>query len=285
MELERELRHEETRIEFDANRAATVDGPESQRSAVNEAGDLAGRPVTKINDSSNLPGLIDSVLPLGPKAVSAPSALPKDRGPGQNQTTTELAGLTPKRVTISVGVPTSHFVRIWRKRQMTQAYDGLTPPAAELAQIQTEEIARIREHVTPLLPGGDASTTGSELVTVTPFSHVIAPDDPEASPSTVVAEWLLSYWSTWATLAVAIIGMLTLRSMFRAAARPPRVKGGDTGTDSQRRRTVVSPSKRPSETARPVVAGRSLRDELADAVRKDPSAAATILRSWIGNPN
>ncbi|HEY1600101.1 MAG TPA: hypothetical protein VGG64_10890 [Pirellulales bacterium] len=284
VELERELRHEETRIESDANRAASVDRFEPQRSTVNEPGGLAGSPLVSSKESSNLPVLIDSVLPLGPKASPAHGGPANDR-PAQNQTTTELAGLTPRRVTISVGVPTSYFVRVWRERHAAQAYDGLTPPVAELAQIQTEEIARIREHVTPLLPGAGLSSSLGDFVTVTPFSHVIEPDQPEPSSSTIAVDWVLSNWSTWIVIAAMTIGLMTLRSTLRAARRSPRGKATDVPADGQPRRGVVPPSKRPSETARPVTAGRSLRDELADAVRKDPSAAANILRSWIGNSN
>ncbi len=121
------MRREERRIEFDANQPANLATPPAAH---------RGASMDLSNNTSDVPG-------------------------AQNQTKTEIAGLTPKRVSIAVGVPNSYFENIIRQRQRAGGDDGNTAPAAELAQVQAEEITRIRQHVAGLIPSTDTSAGAS----------------------------------------------------------------------------------------------------------------------------
>ena len=188
VELEKELRREEKRIEI-----------------VTQGG---------ANQPANL-----SVSPSYAKPGDERSALSDDRRGAQRNHDRE-AGLTPKRVTISVGVPTSHFETVWRQRNSgPAAVAPTTAPAAELERVQAEELARIRGAVAALLPVPDASTDASELVTVTAFSHVIPSEDPEPSLVESTLGWLAESWTSVGAIGLAVAGLLLFRSMVRSMVR------------------------------------------------------------------
>lgn len=246
VELDRELRREERRIDFDANQPAN----------------------------------------LG-KVSRTPSVAVDDAAAPHSQTKIEMAGLTPKRVSISVGVPVSYFETVWRQRHPTAPLNERSvAPVAELAQLQSEEIARIKQHVAGLIPTADHATAGP-AVTVTPFSTVQEPEMPAPTIPTLIVEWLAVRWTQVATVIAIFIGLLMLRSTLRSAV--------DSST--KRAENPVSPlldkgasGANPSARFRAAMAergatGKSMRDEVADLVREDPAAAASVLRSWIGNAN
>ena len=71
---------------------------------------------------------------------------------------------------------------------------------------------RIRQHVAGLIPSTDASAGASPAVTVTPFSTLSAPEPPPQSFSSRAIAWLTEAWSTLAALAVALVGLVMLRT-------------------------------------------------------------------------
>ncbi len=80
-------------------------------------------------------------------------------------------------------------------------------------------------------------------------------------------------WSTLAALAVALVGLLMLRSMVRVASIA-LVKRSDAAQNeaAERRSRAPAPSARfRAEIEQRVAAGRSIRDEVADLVRDDPA--------------
>jgi flagellar biosynthesis/type III secretory pathway M-ring protein FliF/YscJ len=245
VELEQELCREEKRIEVITQ--GTANQPASLRAS-------------------------PSVLESGDQPL-APSG---DSPPAHNETTIESAGLTPKRVAISIGVPTSHFEAVWRQSRSGLAGKGTAAaPAAELARIQAEEIARIRGAVAALLPAADPTTDASQLVTVTPFSHSLA-EVPAASLG--VVDWLSESWAVLGGIGLAIAGLLLIRFMLRASRG--KVDADPFDRHPQLARAGARP--RPEDRSTP---NRSLREQLVDRVREDPVKAANVLRSWIGNVN
>ncbi|MES1212984.1 MAG: hypothetical protein ABUL64_00220 [Singulisphaera sp.] len=249
VELDREVRREERRVDFDANQPANL-APRS-------------------------------------RAVLAKESSHADETLGtQHQTTVEIAGLTPKRVAISVGVPSSYFENVFRQRRAgANATDSDKPPAAELAQLQSEEIARIRQHVAGLIPTIGAGE--KPAITVTPFSTLAEPELPQPTITTLVVSWLLESWTTLAAILAALVGLFALRALLRDV-----VQGGAKQRESQASQTIAhrpgapAPSERfRTEFEHQRTPGRSMRDEVAELVRQDPAAAANILRTWIGNVN
>jgi len=254
VELEKELRREEKRVEI-----------------ITQGG-------------ANQPANLNASLSQ-PNSRGEPIALSSDGAPAHNEITTESAGLTPKRVAISVGVPTSYFESVWRQRHSDRAGKAhATVPEAELARVQAEEIAHIRGAVAALLPAPDSSTNASELVTVTPFSHVISAEVPEPSLVQTALGWLANSWIPVSGICLAVAGLLLFRSMVRSMARAPGAAIALDATQFDEQRPFAPAGSMPRPEGRSVL-NRSLREQLVDVVREDPVKAANILRTWIGNVN
>jgi flagellar M-ring protein FliF len=246
VELDRELHREERRIEFDANQPANLG---------------------KVSRSESV-ALADATSP-------------------HSQTKIEMAGLTPKRVSISVGVPVTYFETVWRQRNPAAPLsERSVAPVGELAQLQSEEIARIKQHVAGLIPTTGHAIAGA-AVTVTPFSTVQEPEAPAPTLPILMLQWLAVSWMQVATVIAIFVGLLMLRSTLRSvfdsstkraenSASPLLDKGAPGANPSARFRAAM---------AERGAAGKSMRDEVADLVREDPAAAASVLRSWIGNAN
>ena len=279
VELERELRREETRVEFDRGAAGQA-RPNEAAAAV--AGQESGSwPRLSPTDGANQPANLAAVAAEARALLEKVTAVP-DPAPSHNRTTTEIAGLTPKRVAISVGVPNSHFENIWRQgspREPTAA-----PPVGELARIEAQVIAQIRQCVAGSIADAGSGRGTTTVVTVTPFTTITTPEAPAPTAATEALEWLQTSWGTVAAIIVTLVFLVTLRSMARAATRRAPIQTGRAGTriDARDEAAAPAPHFKSPATERPS-SGRSLQDELSDMVRDDPAAAAKILRSWIGN--
>ena len=112
----------------------------------------------------------------------------EDNRLGSTNIETEMPGLTPTRVTASIGVPTSYFEEIWRKRNPAQPGEQQkTPTQADLDQLRTLEIGKIKSAVVAFLPQPDKTTDKTtdltQLVTVTEFQDIPPEPTPVAGPA------------------------------------------------------------------------------------------------------
>ena len=204
----------------------------------------------------------------------------------------ETLGLTPKRVTVSVGIPSSYFEKVWRERNPAkEGEEPKTPDQAELDTIRQEETTKIQKHVANLLRRSKARPTRPSW-SPSPRSRTSSSRRSRAARHGRQRDRLAG-----AVLAHAghdrrwrCSSLVMLRSMVRsraAAARRARrrltvVRSDETATTATESETAEE--KPPPEPAAAVPgSGRSLRDELSEIVQEDPDAAANILRSWIGH--
>jgi flagellar M-ring protein FliF len=206
--------------------------------------------------------------------------------PGSQQTETDKVGLTPELVKVTIVIPNSYFVNVWRERNPVAAgQEPKTPDQAALDAIRTEESAKIQKCVAPLLPPAKNGTDPGELVTITSLQDIKPGEIPLPGSGEKVLVWLSHYWSTLGLIGLGLVSLVVLRSMVRA------VPGTAEPAAVQQMRVAAEPEARPAESPESVAArrlrrltsgGPSLRDELSDLVKEDPDAAANILRSWIG---
>jgi flagellar M-ring protein FliF len=251
---------------------------------------------------------------LATQQPNAPAALPSGGG-GSNtedtksttetmsvashgRTRTEMAGLTPKRVTVSIGVPSTYFEKIWLQRNPPAAgQEPKKPDQAALTAIQDEELKNIREAVKPLVPQPTDATTPvdvNDLINVTAFSAVPLPEPVGPSFISQAIDWLAQSWSSVAMVGLAAIALLMLRSFVSAVPAPPELPtvhattvagdeepAGGEGAAAGEGKDKAKPKQRSLQ--RKFENGTSLREELVEMVREDPDAAANILRGWIGS--
>jgi flagellar M-ring protein FliF len=253
--------------------------------------------------------LSDTANPAGQPGLQAqkpnsPAALPaqargshsdKERTSRKEQneasrdwTKTETVGLTPKRVTVTVGIPSSYFEKLYREQNPSPP-DQPPPPIDKkaLAQFQTDEMSKIQAHVTNLIPQNDPTADPRPLVTVTPFHPVPVGEVLEPATSAVALGWLATNWSTVAMAGLGLFSLVMLRSMARAApaaAATPDLPlpAPPPAAEKTAEKKAADPEGKSSRLKRRLGSGQSLRDELAEMVREDPDAAASILRTWIG---
>jgi flagellar M-ring protein FliF len=193
------------------------------------------------------------------------------------------AGLTPKRVTVSVAVPGEYYAQVWRD-QNGNSFE-IKPTAAQLAPLEQEIRKKIEQHVAGVMPTQEANSELTSLVTVTAFPPTRKAEQLEISRAELVLAWLNEHSTLVAAAVSCLLGLLILRSIVRsvtrrAAAEPMADVDGEEELDELPRRAVSSPAGRRRSLRR-----AAMRDELHDFVRDDPGAAANVLRTWIGSAN
>jgi flagellar M-ring protein FliF len=201
---------------------------------------------------------------------------------------TDVVGNAPKRVTASIGIPTSYFESVWRTRQAIPAgIDSKKPPQAELDQIRTQEIKKIQDAILPLLlPYNEGETDMTKALSVVEFPDIPPEQLPEPGIPELVTGWLVENWRMLGLIVLALASLVMLRSMVRSVPAPE--EPARTPAAQAAGQTAAEPAKREETAAerrlkRLSGSGPTLRDELSQLVSEDPEAAANILRTWIGN--
>jgi flagellar M-ring protein FliF len=227
----------------------------------------------------------------GPESQTTESRSDSNSIPGYETNVVELARLTPKKVTASIDIPATYYVEIWKKRNpQTADKPAKQPDQADLATIETEIKQRLKETVRNLLPDVDKGTN--------PYPHIVVEtytDTPKApaTPPTLAetaGSWLADNWQTLAMVGVGLISLLMLRSMVRSTGGAPATATATTAngeTAAPNLSIHQPPADEEPEPARALKSrfrssGPDLKTELHEIVKENPDAAATILRSWIG---
>jgi len=203
-----------------------------------------------------------------------------------------FAGLTPKRVSVSVGVPSSYYEEVWQQRNPSPAGSPpKKPDSTALDQIETEVNANIKKSVMGILPPPEDANT--DPVTVTSFTSMPQPEIEKPSTTDQALVWLCDHASAVGLGLLGIISLLMVRSIVRSVSAATVDEGRQAlaaGTDSTAAHKfsgAAPPQSVPALRLRPrrTKNDPSLRDELVEIVRQDPDAAANILRNWIGSAN
>ncbi len=168
----------------------------------------------------------------------------------------------PERWNVSVDVPRSYFLKVWRQRQ--GAGPNQWPPENELEQIEQQVSATIERAVTAMLPPPAPGVSAESLVTVTSHDPLgLARVDWASSPEGLLrAPWTpFLPWIGFAALGLCLSLLLyrRRRAACRGPAEEPRLDG------------------QPPETA----GLNGLQEQLTHVVQRDPAAAADVLKQWL----
>jgi flagellar M-ring protein FliF len=287
VELNKELLVRQEKDSYDPKAVATIMSREETETSNAKGGSGGGRPGIEAQGPNQAARLSSAG---GGNETSDDRAINEiHNAPSRERTLTQLAGLTPKRISISVGIPSTYFESVWRQRNPTPP--GLTTPrtpeAGALEQIQKDETDKIRSHVSTLIPQPAEGIDPASLVTVTTFQHVLTEPDPGPGGTQQALAWLNNYWATLATVGLVVVSLLMLRSLSRTplagASTQQSVLPQLAAQEAADAAKPAAATKPKSRFKRKLGAGTSLRDELTEMVREDPDAAANILRGWIGN--
>lgn len=300
VELDRELRLVTEKVEINP-KPVVLSSTEETNSVTSEMQPAGGRPgfeAQRPNQGQSL-----GVASRGNTNQEERSSTQTQSVASTDRTTTEMAPLTPRRVTVSVAVPSDYFEKVWREQNPAPAGSEPQPPQpADLARVAQEETTKIRAHVAALIPKPtDPALDPTSLVTVSTFSRVTPTEAPGIDLVTRLVSLAESYGATLGLLALVLVSLLMLRSLVKslpaaapastlAAAGVPAAAPSPAATATPGRATAPTSPASPATAEKPartlkrkLGTGASLRDELAEMVREDPNAAAAILRNWIGN--
>jgi flagellar M-ring protein FliF len=288
-ELNPEMQRNQSTVKYDP-KPVTVNINESSKEAINHSPQIQGRPGAQTNGVGNLPVNIQQAAASGGESQTTETRSDIQNVPGHDTTLTAFAPLIPRKITASIDIPASYYVEIWRKRN-PQPTDQppKQPDPAEVATIETETKKRLQETVRNLLPDFDKGTN--------PYPHVVVEtytDLPRAAPlpptlASTMTTWLAENWQTLAVIGVGLMSLLMLRSMIRS---PAKAAGPAPAAASQPAPVRLAVHEAPTAEVDPEpvrvlkthfsMTGPDLKAELREIVKENPDAAATILRSWIG---
>jgi flagellar M-ring protein FliF len=223
---------------------------------------------------------------------------------GQEMTRTSKAGLTPKRVSASIGVSDE----ILRKTLMTrwvQANPGKAatempaPAQADMDTLFKELETNINMAVAGILPPVAAGDDRFKLVSVYRFTEVPADVIPPPAMTTLMVEWLQESWQTVALLMLVLVAMGMVFSMSRtkgSAADDPFKDGFGIalvekikdsldiseleGEGEQGGETEIGPDGK--RVRKVEVTGTELKESLSTMIQENPDAAVNLIRTWIG---
>jgi flagellar M-ring protein FliF len=287
VELYREVNNSEESITYDGQPLALTSDSQTRKSSASTSSP-GGRP----GPAAQLP-----LAPNSRAAVTQSSKMTDQENDQQKEKTesvvdttrssSERPDMTPEKVSVSIGVPRSYYVSLWQQENPPpEGEEPKQPSNNELAEIEQREGAKIRDYVLPIITVPDKAVP-TDIVYVASFTEVPMADLPVESMATGVVTWLASNWSTVGMIVLVLLSLMMLRSMIRSAppemqtVPEPRILSFETGEEVP---PVETPQQKVARTLKRRSEGEpNLRDELAEMVREDPDAAATILRSWIGN--
>jgi flagellar M-ring protein FliF len=289
-ELNPETQHSSQTVKLDP-KPVTVRTEEMQKESTSHAPQVAGRPGAQSNGVGNQPVALQQTTNAGGESQMTESRSDTQNVPGHDTTLTQLAPLVPKKVTASIDIPVSYYTEVWRKRNPQPADKAAKPPdAAEIATIETETKNRIKETVRNLLPDVEKGTN--------PYPHIVVESYTDLPPAPLVpptltanaGTWLAENWQTLALVGVGLLSLLMLRSMVRSSAGAAPAAPTAAASQPAQPRVAIHEAPADEEDPEPMkvlktrfaVSGPDLKAELREIVKENPDAAASILRSWIG---
>ena len=291
-ELNPEVEHVISQSKVDP-KPVTLASVESTKESKTQNPFVGGRPGAQSNGLSNTP---ISLQQVGGSSGSENSTSETHNDiknvASSDSAQIRRAALTPKKVTASIDVPMSYYVAIWNRRNPQPADKPKAPDPAELAGIETVTKKSIQERIRNLLPDVDQGTNPYPHIVVETYTDL--PVSPPAPPSyaTMAGDWLAANWQTAGLVGLGLMSLLMLRSMVRSSAMPAATavaSHAHAGESSSPRPAVHDAAAADDEPeparilkARFQTTGPDLKTELQEIVKENPDAAASILRSWIG---
>lgn len=305
VELEVETAHEENKTTYDP-KSVVYNQREQTLNKESKSASNGGRPGVAAQQGvtqANQPAVLASSS--GPETKEETSQTETATAVPSTQTRIAQHGLTPKNVTVQVGIPVTYYEKVWYERNpQVEGQPPKKPDANAITDIETKVKIDVERAVVALLPPVPATVDRFPRVNVTTFQPITPP--PIAGPSVPdkALAWLSQYWTTLGMAGVALFGLVLLRGMIQAvpatmapqsaaaapaavasAAAAPSPLAAAAAAASAPAEPVTERQAARNRLKRRATSGPSLREELTDIVREDPDTAVAILRNWIGATN
>jgi flagellar M-ring protein FliF len=287
VELDEEMVNQTVSNQYD-DKPTTIETTDFSKEVTSTRGAPGGRPGVVPNATiSNVPQQLTSMA--SNESTTTERSENQRSVTGTTHMVTERIPFMPKWMGVSIGIPRSHFERVWR--QQNPPAEGTEPPPpdpTQLKAIESEIVKDIEDAVTPLLPKVALGEDPYPRVSVIPYTPTALPAPEEPSLANTAVTWLGSNWQNLGLLGLALLSIVVLRGMLRSSPQ----------SDDPIQRTLPveqlvqhedeeagdeADEVENSLKARFKASGRNLRDDLTELVREDPDAAANVLQAWIGD--
>ncbi|HEX4144390.1 MAG TPA: flagellar M-ring protein FliF C-terminal domain-containing protein [Pirellulales bacterium] len=292
VELDPETEHSETHTEYDP-KAVPYNTVETSKNNVMRGAGPSGRPGVAAQNGVNQPAAVSS-SGGGAENTQEDNSIETQAAVPSTVRHSIQQGLTPKRVTVAISIPSSYYEKVWYEKNPPAAgAPPQKPDATALAEIESKVKGDVESAVVALLPAPAAGTDPFPRVRVTTFQHLPGPAIAKPALVNVISGWLAEYWQTLGMIGVALVGLGLLRSMVRAV--PAAMAQPEQGEMFSARFSENTPAAEGQPLApvgvqaarnrlkRRTPHGPSLREELSELVKEDPDTAVNVLRAWIGN--
>jgi hypothetical protein len=222
--------------------------------------------------------------------------------PGQ-ETREQRLPYIPLRVRTSIQIPRDHILAVWRDQNRLFGGDpDALPTREELEAVQAEITDDIKESIGNLLveyrPNNRIDP--KDLVDVR-FYDPLRPEEVELTAWELFLLFMKTHWQSLGLMSLVFGGLVVLWSI----SKPPKpdnitiYEGLDTPMEAIQ--AQIDKMRRLEEEAAAAEAAaeeeqrefenslgelgsiRSLREEIAELIAKNPEAAAAVIRQWIGN--
>lgn len=255
-----------------------------------------GRPGTDPNAISNTK---QSISQTNDQSAKTKEIEESQRGlAGYEAGLTKQAGLVPKKVSVTVGVPESYYSQVWNNRWLQKNPDKNAkdmPPLddAEKTKLRDETKAAIESAVLGQLPEVRQGDDRFPLANVYTYHDLPSPRFPEPSLAQTSLAWMSDSWSTIGLFLLAIVSLLMMFSWVRSQATAPRDQEFARGFGVEVPSNVedsLDLGGQEQETAdgeeipkKFQVTGGEMKEEISGLIKQNPEAAVNLLRTWIGD--
>jgi flagellar M-ring protein FliF len=294
VDLNKELEHQQQKTQFDPKKVDVFVDAETKSSTM-QTPQPVGPP--GVGSQGGFPP--NQPVAARPTTNGANSNEELDRSTTRSVTSQDLqvvtmAGLTPARVTASIGIPASYIEQVWlQQNKAAPGSPAKTPTRNDLKTTEDEEIKKAQAAIAQILQLNDeAAPDPIKQVGVSVFHSLPVEEIPEPNFVDNATHWMSYHWTTLATALLGLVSLVMLRSVVRAVpapapiALPDMLPGGPSETAIAAAATEAGSAAKPtgpSRLRRRNKSGPSLREELVEIVREDPDAAASVLRTWINS--
>ncbi len=299
VEIDPTLVSEEEKLAYDPT-AVTLQSNESRKDSENAKPAPGGPPGADINGIGNRPQSVATTT-AGQTSTSKQSEANERRVAGHDASRKETAGLTPTKVSVSVGIPESYYREVIAHRtSLLPSTDAAATPPAEptpqqLADLKTETESNIRAAVEGIAMGIRDGDDRKPYVKVYTFPDLPVAAIPGPSFTTTTMNWLNESWSTLALIAMVLLSLGMMFSWIKSQAgdgeadrkfadgfglEVPEDMGdelelsqAEVGDDSEEQRSRLQFD----------VTGGEMKEDLSTLIKDNPDAVVNLLKSWIGD--
>jgi flagellar M-ring protein FliF len=194
-------------------------------------------------------------------------------------------GHMPRQVHVTVNVPRSYFVNVWRQANSAPDRD---PDAAALGPVVDAQLAQVRAQVQPLIASEDAGQVAVHMILDAAALAVAG----VAAPGGAMQMFVGSSWARPVGLAaLALASLAIMFGMVRKATRQPPMPSAEELAGVPPSLPVEDDLVGEAEATEATMDGveldddelkrRRIAEQISEMVRANPVEAATILGRWV----